>query len=25
MVNYVKNGPDYLETALTNVENSWPK
>jgi alpha-glucoside transport system substrate-binding protein len=25
MVNYVKNGPDYLETALTNIENSWPK
>jgi alpha-glucoside transport system substrate-binding protein len=25
MVNYVKNGPDYLETALTNIENGWPK
>ena len=25
MVNYVKNGPEYLETALTNIENSWPK
>ena len=24
MMNYVKEGPDYLETALTNIEESWP-
>jgi len=24
MVNYVKNGPDYLDTALKNIEDSWP-
>ena len=24
MVNYLRNGPDYAETALTNIEDSWP-
>ena len=24
MVNYVKNGPNYLETALQNIDKSWP-
>lgn len=25
MIKYVKNGPDYLGTALDNIEKSWPK
>jgi alpha-glucoside transport system substrate-binding protein len=25
MINYVKNGPDYVDTALKNIEDSWPK
>jgi alpha-glucoside transport system substrate-binding protein len=24
MVNYVKNGPEYLDTALSNIQASWP-
>jgi alpha-glucoside transport system substrate-binding protein len=24
MVNYMKNGPSYLDTALANVQKSWP-
>ena len=24
MVNYVKNGPNYLQTALQNIDKSWP-
>lgn len=24
LVNYVRNGPDYLDTALKNIDDSWP-
>jgi hypothetical protein len=25
MINYIKNGPSYLDTALNNIESAWPK